>query len=138
MTFNTCYLDTGMFGCYAVADDQNLDALLECMLRHLDRFADEVGDDELARAKTLLKGNVLMQLDGFAGVCEDIGRQILTFGRRMPPEEVEARIDACTVDDIRRTAQWLIKGRPVAMAAMGKIDTLPFIDRCRPEYGQDK
>jgi processing peptidase subunit beta len=34
------------------------------------------------RAKNLLKTNMLLQLDGTTPICEDIGRQMLCYGRR--------------------------------------------------------
>ena len=43
---------------------------------------------QVSRAKVQLKANMLMQLDSFSNTCEDIGRQILTYGRRMSNEEV--------------------------------------------------
>jgi len=33
------------------------------------------------------------QLDGTTAICEDIGRQMLCYGRRIPQHELEARID---------------------------------------------
>ena len=41
----------------------------------------------MARAKSQLKANMLMMLDGTAPTCEEIGRQLLTYGRRISPAE---------------------------------------------------
>lgn len=51
---------------------------------------------ELQRAKNQLKTSLLMELDGTTPVCEEIGRQMLTFGRRIPVSELFARIDSVT------------------------------------------
>lgn len=48
-----------------------------------------------------LKTNMLMQLDSFAATIEEIGRHMLTYGRRMSAAEVFARIDAIEAEDVR-------------------------------------
>jgi len=100
---------------------------LQVVAANVRRFTEEgaVGGDELARAKTQLKASLMQQLSTFSFVAEDIGRQILTYGRRVPPVETFARIDAVTLNDIRSTAQRRFSGKSVAVAALGKIDKLP-------------
>lgn len=46
----------------------------------------QVTDEELSRAKNMLKCNVLTHLESRLVLFEDIGRQILTYGRRETPE----------------------------------------------------
>ena len=48
-------------------------------------------DDDVHRAKAQLKANIISQLDALAHVCEEIGRQFLTYDRRVPLAELLAR-----------------------------------------------
>lgn len=57
------------------------------------RLCTMVTDGEVERAKNLLKTNMLLQLDGTTPICEDIGRQLLCYNRRIPLHELEKRID---------------------------------------------
>ena len=66
-----------------------------------------------------------MGLDGHYNVCEDIGRQLLTYGRRMTPAEIFSRIDAVSAEDIKATAAKFINDQDHALAAVGGIHELP-------------
>jgi mitochondrial-processing peptidase subunit beta len=123
--FNTCYNDTGLFGVYIVAPDNKLDDVMWYTLDNLVRLAHNVSDEEVARAKTQLKANVLLQLDSLPNVAEDIGRQVLTYGRRMSNAELFARIDALSTEDIKKTANKVINDEDHALAAIGPIYELP-------------
>lgn len=124
-TFNTCYKDTGLFGIYAVAPDNKLDDLMWYVMGNLVRMVHSPSDEEVERAKVNLKATMLMGLDGHSNVAEDIGRQLLTYGRRMTPAEIFSRIDAITVDDIKATAAKVINDKDHALAAVGGIHELP-------------
>lgn len=124
-TFNTCYKDTGLFGVYMVAPDNKLDDLLWYTMDNLVRMVHSVSDEEVDRAKTNLKATMLMGLDGHTNVAEDIGRQLLTYGRRMTPAEIFTRIDAVTAADIKATAAKVINDQDHALAAVGGIHELP-------------
>ena len=124
-TFNTCYKDTGLFGVYMVASDNKLDDLMWTVCNNLVRLVHNVSDEEMERAKTNLKATMLMGLDGNSNIAEDIGRQMLTYGRRMTPAEIFSRIDSVTAEDIKATAAQFINDKDHALAAVGGIHELP-------------
>jgi processing peptidase subunit beta len=124
-TFNTCYKDTGLFGVFAVAPSNKLDDLFWYIMGNLVRMVHNPTREELDRAKNQLKTCMLMNLDGYSNIAEDIGRQILTYGRRMTPAEVFCRIDAITLEDIKETARNIIHDQDHVLAAVGGIHELP-------------
>lgn len=130
-TFNTQYSDTGLFGVYAVADEFSLDNLMFEVTRGITSLCYDVDDEMLAEAKNQLKMNMLSQLDGSTVICEDIGRQVLTYGRRMHPTEVVARIDAVDVAAVKNCANRYFYDRCHALAAVGPIYELPDYDWLR-------
>lgn len=91
--FNTCYKDTGLWGIYFVADPMKSPDMVEAVQHEWMRLCTMITEGEVARAKNLLKTNMLLQLDGTTPTCEDIGRQMLCYGRRIPLHELEKRID---------------------------------------------
>ncbi|KAL6967084.1 mitochondrial processing peptidase, partial [Sarracenia purpurea var. burkii] len=55
-----------------------------------------------------LKSSLMLHIDGTSPVAEDIGRQLLTYGRRIPFAELFARIDAVDASTVKRVANRFI------------------------------
>ncbi len=130
-TFNTCYKDTGLFGLYAVIEREKVGDLMTCVTENLARMADDVTEEDVERAKIALKATMLMGLDGNTNVCEDIGRQLLTYGRRLTPAEIFLRIEELSADDVRAAAHSVFHDKDHAMAAVGGIEGLPSYEWIR-------
>lgn len=123
--FNTQYSDTGLFGVYAVAEPTTLNNLMFAITRAISNLSYDVDANALTEAKNQLKMNLLAHLDGSTVIAEDIGRQLLTYGRRMHPVEMMARIDAVDAAQIKQTARRYFQDRDHALAAIGPIWELP-------------
>lgn len=123
MSFSTSYSDTGLWGAYMVTDNlTNIDDLVHFTLREWNRLAQTVTESEVERAKAQLKASLLLSLDGTTAVAEDIGRQIVTTGRRMNPSEIERVVGAITDKDVIAFAQRRIWDQDVAVSALGSIE----------------
>eukprot|EP00010_Vexillifera_abyssalis_P000801 CAMPEP_0201553064 /NCGR_PEP_ID=MMETSP0173_2-20130828/19418_1 /ASSEMBLY_ACC=CAM_ASM_000268 /TAXON_ID=218659 /ORGANISM="Vexillifera sp., Strain DIVA3 564/2" /LENGTH=423 /DNA_ID=CAMNT_0047963667 /DNA_START=163 /DNA_END=1434 /DNA_ORIENTATION=+ len=125
MHFNTCYHNTGLFGAYAVAPEERLEDLSHALIDAWPATAHHVTASEVSRAKNKVRSNILVPLDTNNEIMEDIGRQMLTLGRRMSPAEVYARIDQVTPDDIQRVAKEYLVDTEISGAALGRVQTLP-------------
>ena len=69
--------------------------------------------------------HVLRCLHCPAGVAEDIGRQLLVYGRRIPKAELFARIDAVDEETVKDVASRFIYDQELAIAAVGDCQFLP-------------
>jgi len=124
-SFNTTYKDTGLFGVYSVAEPTSLALLQSAVMYEMVRLCHQVTDEEVARAKTQLKTVLLGSLDGSTAICEDIGRQVLTYGRRMTPAEIFARVEAIDTDAVRAAASSVVNDKDLAVAGVGNVHELP-------------
>ncbi|XP_071960336.1 mitochondrial-processing peptidase subunit beta-like [Antedon mediterranea] len=130
-SFNTCYTDTGLWGMYMVADPMKIEDLMYHIQGEWMRMCTSVTETEVERAKNLLKTNILLQLDGSTPICEDIGRQMLCYGRRIPLPELDARIDAVSANVIRDVCLRHIYDKCPAVAGVGPVEQLPDYNNVR-------
>ena len=143
MSFSTSYSDTGsvlerlnlpsalltytsrLWGIYLVTENKTqIDDLVHFTLREWSRLSYNVTEAETERAKAQLKASILLSLDGTTAVAEDIGRQIVTTGRRMDPEEVERVVGSISEKDVMSFARRKLWDQDVAISAVGNIEGL--------------
>ncbi|TVK90526.1 Cytochrome b-c1 complex subunit 1, mitochondrial [Bagarius yarrelli] len=77
-----------------------------------------VTESDVARAKNALKSSLVGQLNGTTPVCDDIGRHILSYGRRIPLAEWDEKIDAVTAKTVRNVCSKYIYDKCPAVAAV--------------------
>ncbi|GAB7366126.1 hypothetical protein MBLNU230_g7688t1 [Neophaeotheca triangularis] len=137
MSFSTSYSDTGLWGIYLVSDNvTRLDDLVHFTLREWSRLSYNVTEAETERAKAQLKASILLSLDGTTSVAEDIGRQIITTGRRLSPEEVERVVGQITEKDVMRFAKEKLWDKDLAISAVGQIEGVLDYARIRSDMSR--
>jgi predicted Zn-dependent peptidase len=123
-SFASPYMDGGLFGIYAGTGEDEVAELVPVTLAELQRVQRDAHEEEVRRARTQTRASLVMSLESTGSRCEQLARQIQVFGRVIPLEETLAKVDAVTVEDVRRTAARLFRGRPT-LAAMGPADRVP-------------
>ncbi|CAH7690264.1 mitochondrial-processing peptidase subunit beta [Phakopsora pachyrhizi] len=121
LSFSTSYSDTGLWGIYLVSENlTNIDDLVFFTLREWQRMSTAPTEIEVARAKSQLKASMLFSLDSSNNIADDIGRQLVTSGRRMTPQEIQAAVEAKYLWD-----------KDIAVAALGRTEGLLDYNRIR-------
>mmetsp|Transcript_17905 Transcript_17905/g.49614 ORF Transcript_17905/g.49614 Transcript_17905/m.49614 type:complete len:603 (-) Transcript_17905:264-2072(-) len=88
-----------------------------------------VGEVELSRARNMLKCNVLAQLESRLILFEDMGRQVLTYGKREEAAKTCRKIESVTAGDIQKLAREMLQNHPPTLVATGShLDRVPDYD----------
>lgn len=106
-------------------------------LREWSRLSYNVTEAEVERAKAQLKASILLSLDGTTAAAEDIGRQIITTGRRMGPQEIERVISQISEKDVMSFAQRKLWDQDIAISAVGQIEGLLDYQRIRNDMSRN-
>lgn len=84
-----------------------------------------VNEVELNRARNMLKCNVLTQLESRLILFEDMGRQVLTYGKREDAATTCLKIEAVTAEDIQQLARQMLQQPPTLAATGNHLDQVP-------------
>lgn len=78
-----------------------------------------VTNEELNRAKNMLKSMMMMNLESRLMICEDTVRQYATYGRRKSPSDLCQEIDNVTAQDLMNVARMMLS-KPPSLSIVGQ------------------
>jgi predicted Zn-dependent peptidase len=123
-SYASSHADTGMFGVYAGCAPGKVDEVLDLCREQLDQVATSgLTDEELRRAKGQMRGSLVLGLEDTGSRMSRLGKAELVYGELLEVDEILARIDAVTLDDVRDVAKDVLT-RPLSLGVIG-----PFGDR---------
>ena len=106
---------------------KNLERVLEVTLRELKKLKrDGVGESELAFAKENLKGSVILALESTVSRMSLQARHQFYYGKVLPAEELIARVEAVTTDDIAEEARRLLDPKVLSLTIVGNVGKPPL------------
>lgn len=127
-SYSSCYSDCGLFGIYAGTGEEEIEELMPVLADEIRRLAGSLDEGEVRRARNQMKAATLMSLESTSSRAEQLGEQMLVFGRPLPIDEIVARIDAVDIDAVRRVANRIFGGHP-SLAAIGPLGRMMPHDR---------
>ena len=117
------YRDTGNLCVYAGTSADKALQVVDLILAELRSIKQTpISDEELKRAKDQLKGNILLGLESSSSRMANLARQEMYFRQFFSTDEIIARIDDVTAEQIQAMAQRLFQPESIAVTLLGRLD----------------
>ena len=104
-TFTNIYCDTGLFGMYVSTAHNNVQKAYGELIVEVEKICNNVTDVELIRAKSQIKANLLMAEEKNAYKAEEMGKNVIIFGKHIDLEELLENLRTITKHDVIQIAQ---------------------------------
>ncbi|MFI0409707.1 M16 family metallopeptidase [Actinomadura sp. 3N508] len=125
-SYTAQYADSGIFGVYAGCQPAKAEEVLSICRDELHKAAGAgLTAEELERGKGQLRGAMVLGLEDTGSRMSRIGKSELVYESLLPVDEVLARIEAVTLDDVRAIATEILTG-PQALTVIGPVGDREF------------
>ena len=117
------FRDAGSFTVYAGCDPDNALVTIEAVLEENRKLLAGIPAAELAKAREMAKGRIQLRMEDTRSVAGWLGSQELLLGRIETVDEVVARIDAVTMDELMDVAHRVLAPEQATLALVGPFES---------------
>jgi len=119
------YRDTGCLSVYAGTSRESAGKVVQSIVSEFRKLKTEaVSDEELKRSKAQLKGSLMLSLESSGSRMSSLARQAMYFDRFYSMDELLARIEAVTTEDVQQLANEFFQTDAIAVTVLGNLDGL--------------
>jgi predicted Zn-dependent peptidase len=119
-SFSGQFADTGQIGLYLGTRPDNLAEAMRVVAEELERLRQSpAGEEELVRARENVKARVILSLESTGARMNRLGTSLLFGLPLLDPDEIMARIDAVSLDDLRGLTEELWAPERLSAAGIG-------------------
>ncbi|MFZ5851527.1 MAG: M16 family metallopeptidase [Actinomycetota bacterium] len=127
-SYHAQYADAGLFGVYVGCLPKKVDQVLAlCRDQVAEVAARGISEEELARGKGQLRGSLVLGMEDTGSRMSRLGKSELVYGELLGVDEILARVDAVTLDDVRAVAADVLAATPT-LAVIGPFADHDFTD----------
>ncbi len=121
-TYHAAYRDAGAFVVYCGTSPAAACEVVRLVLDNLAWARDGITAEVLARAKESLKGSLMLDLETPGSRMSKLARSEQYFGRQFTLDEIVAKVEAVSADDVHRVAADLFVPGLASLAAIGPFE----------------
>lgn len=120
------YRDVGSSVIYAGVEPAKIDSAVAAILKQLERLKEPVPEEELAKAKELWKGRMVLRLEDTRSIASWTGGQELLLNNILTVDDVIKIVDEIPASAVNRIANELFRTEHLHLAVVG-----PFKDETK-------
>ncbi len=121
-SYQDFYRDTGLYGLYLGTDAAKAREALDVIMEELAAVkSNSLTEEEIDRAKSQLKGNLMLALEGSYSRMNRLARHELFLNKFVSLDQTAKEIDAVTIDKVRDVAADTFRNDAMTMVAMGPV-----------------
>jgi predicted Zn-dependent peptidase len=121
-SFLSGYSDGGMITVYAATRPKEVDRVVDLVCREIRRIGIKgVERKELERAKTQMKGSLMLSLESSHSRMSKLAKDELTHGRHMSLEDMLAHIDRVNEEQVFNVGRQFIRLDSLAITGLGPL-----------------
>ncbi|MDR1361669.1 MAG: insulinase family protein [Holosporaceae bacterium] len=100
--FSSSYTKNGVFGVYTATTADKLGELADVVANEIVKMKDGISEKEFQITKAQFRASLLMSGENSNTSCEQMASQMRVFGRLISNEEILAKIDRITPEDVMK------------------------------------
>lgn len=122
-SYQTNYSDAGLFTIYAGTRPSNTTQVIELIRQNISELKNKgISASELSKTKEQLKGSLLLGLESSSSRMSRVGKMEITLGKYITLDEVVAKIDKVSLEDLREITQDLFNAKTLCFTALGPVN----------------
>lgn len=137
-SYTSQYADSGIFAVYAGCAPGKVEEVLSLVKAELATVAEHgLTEAEVVRGKGMMKGSLVLGLEDTGSRMSRLGKGELLYHDMMSVDELLARVDAVTLDEVRVVAAELLT-RPMSLAVVGPFAGNDFSTVVDPDHSDGR
>ncbi len=121
-SYQTNYSDGGLFTVYAGTRPTNTAQVMELIWKNITELKTKgITAHELRKTKEQLKGGLLLGLESSSSRMSRVGKMEITLGKYITLDEVVAKIDKVSLEDLEHIGKSLFAENNVSFTALGPV-----------------
>lgn len=123
-TYGRSYQDGGYFCAYGGTSPETYEQVLDLTRKEFDNVRKNgLTDEELAKAKTQVRGAIVLGLESMNARMNRYGESLLAYGRVIPISEVLSEYEAVTHESIAEVADQVLNDARLTLTCIGDFES---------------